>query len=70
MTCTRTSGSSNNRTLTTYIENCIHHPENTTNPRFTEDQLGECTTELVRIVEKLNAEMSTEVVLPVTGESG
>lgn len=58
MTWTRTSGASNARTVHTYVRNCIHHPENTVNARFTEAQLQDSTAALVAIVEELNASIA------------
>lgn len=42
--------------LPVYIRNCIHHPENVENEPFTDDELLESTTLLVKIVEAFNSE--------------
>ncbi len=39
-----------NRTLPTYIRNLIHHPENTCNTKFTDDELKESIDDLVNIL--------------------
>ncbi len=42
-------------TLPVYIRNAIHHPENSLNPDFTEDELRQSIEHLVAVVESINA---------------
>ncbi|GAA4687355.1 ATP-dependent nuclease [Frondihabitans cladoniiphilus] len=49
----RPSGSSTSRTLTVYIRNTIHHPENGLNAPVTDAELRASTDALVAIVERL-----------------
>ncbi|HEY5537000.1 MAG TPA: AAA family ATPase [Ignavibacteria bacterium] len=39
-----------NATLPTYIRNSIHHPENTTNPKFTETELTNSINSLIQLL--------------------
>jgi len=56
MEWTRTAGGTSDRTLPTYVRNCIHHPENKSNAKLTEEMLRESTATLISIVDSLNAE--------------
>lgn len=49
------------RTLTVFIRNSIHHPENLINASITDGDLRSSTNDLVRLVEKLKSEAATTV---------
>ena len=40
------------RTLATYIRNLIHHPENTNNTKYTDDELKKSIGKLIRLLGK------------------
>lgn len=40
-------------TLQTYVRNCIHHPENTINPKYTKAELEESIVKMVEVVKNL-----------------
>ena len=42
-----------NVTLETYVRNCIHHPENRHNTKYTQEELKQSITEMIRIVKGL-----------------
>lgn len=48
------SGDEHDATLPMYIRNAIHHPENSMNPDFTEDELRQSIEHLVTLVESIN----------------
>ena len=37
-------------TICSYVRNCIHHPENTNNKRYSEDELRESINELLKLL--------------------
>lgn len=41
-----------NRTLQTYIRNSIHHPENTSNNKYTDDELRKSTQKMIDFIKK------------------
>jgi hypothetical protein len=53
LTWTRPTGMSYSATLPVYTRNTIHHPENGKNTPFTQEQLEESTTALLRIINKI-----------------
>ena len=60
-TWVRASGSAWQRTLTVYIRNSIHHPENQLNAAVSDAELRESTDALVEIVERLRAGISDDL---------
>lgn len=50
----RTRGRECNRTLSTFVRNSIHHPENQDNPQVTPEQLEASTRRMISIVEELS----------------
>ena len=50
----RPTGKEYDTTLPVYIRNAIHHPENSLNPDFTENELRQSIKHLVAVVESIN----------------